>query len=437
MNTPICDFVTRYAATAPLRLHMPGHKGIGRTESLDITEIPGADSLYEADGILAESEKNASEIFGHPTLYSTEGSSLALRAMLYLACLWAKERGKRPVIAAGRNAHKVFSSAAALLDFEVRWLYGTELLSCRLTPEDLEKAFADGDVTAVYVTAPDYLGNCPDLGPLAEVCHRHGALFLVDCAHGAYLKFLTPSRHPMDLGADLCCASAHKTLPVLTGGAYLHISEAHKALINQAKSALSLFGSTSPSYLILQSLDQANRILSEGYGEALARSAAAVDRLKESLSARGFALVGDEPMKLTLAPKSYGYFGFELADYLAEKQIICEFADRDYCVMMFAGAGTASAADRVAEALSDLPKRPAISELPPEPVAHEAVLSIREAALAPAEILPVEQCVGRVLAAPSVACPPAVPILVCGERITPADAAAFAYYGVESLSVVR
>ena len=130
MDTPICDFVARYAQSGVARLHMPGHKGVGPLgfEQFDITEINGADSLYEADGIIARSETNASALFGCPTFYSTEGASQCIRAMLYLCLLQAKKEGKRPLIAAGRNAHKVLLSAAALLDVGV----DTDTLFARL-----------------------------------------------------------------------------------------------------------------------------------------------------------------------------------------------------------------------------------------------------------------------------------------------------------------
>mgnify|MGYP004514691525 CR=1 FL=1 len=115
MNTPICDFVSGYAAADPVRLHMPGHKGTGAAERLDITEIPGADVLYHPAGIILESERNAARLFGaRRTVYSAEGSSLSIRAMVYMAVQYALRRGKRPRIAAGRNAHKVFITAAAL-----------------------------------------------------------------------------------------------------------------------------------------------------------------------------------------------------------------------------------------------------------------------------------------------------------------------------------
>ena len=124
MKHPICDFVKKYAESTPQRLHMPGHKGKGPMgiEALDITEIKGADSLFEADGIISESESIASELFGCKTLYSAEGSSLAIRSMVYLISVHAKERGVVPSILAARNAHKSFLYAAALTDVEVRWL---------------------------------------------------------------------------------------------------------------------------------------------------------------------------------------------------------------------------------------------------------------------------------------------------------------------------
>ena len=145
---------------------MPGHKGaeILGCERLDITEMSGADSLYEAEGIIRQSEDNASFLFGSHTFYSTEGSSHCIRAMVYLASLKAKEEGRKPVIAAGRNAHKSFLSAVALTDAEVRWIYprrGDSYLSCNITAEDIDAL--GGDVTAVYITSPDYLGNRVDI----------------------------------------------------------------------------------------------------------------------------------------------------------------------------------------------------------------------------------------------------------------------------------
>lgn len=452
MKTPICDFVRAYAAGNTARLHMPGHKGVTHIgcEALDITEVRGADSLWEADGIIRESEANASALFGAPTFYSTEGSSLCIRAMLYLAVLSAHAAGRQAVIAAGRNAHRTFLSGIAALDIPLRWLRqeggtGDSYLSCTVTPEGLDasltawEAEGEGVPTAVYLTAPDYLGCTLPLSDLSAVCHRHGVLLLVDNAHGAYLRFLTPSRHPIDAGADLCCDSAHKTLPCLTGGAYLHVSPgAGDLCLSRAKEALALFGSTSPSYLILQSLDALNRILFDGYPERLRALCDRVDALKRTLVTHGWRLVGDEPIKLTLYTRPFGYAGTELADVLREEGIECEFADPDFIVFMMTTDTDEETLMRLEAALTAIPRRDALPEgpgLPPEP--GPAVMTPKEALLAPRETVPLSGAVGRILADMTLSCPPAVPLVVCGERITAGAARALAYYGTGTVRVVR
>ena len=442
MNTPICDFVKRYAQEKPLRLHMPGHKGAGPlgVEQWDLTEIDGADVLYHADGILRESQENAAALFGSgKTLYSTEGSSLAIRAMVYLLTLYAKKEGRRPLIAAGRNAHKTFMTAAALLDVEIAWLYPrnrNNLLSCEISAEDLEQALLQMEQRplAVYLTSPDYLGNMLDIRRISQMCHRYGVLLLVDNAHGAYLRFLPESLHPMDLGADLCCDSAHKTLPVLTGGAYLHISKsAPRLFFEQGEQAMALFASTSPSYLILQSLDAANRYLAEGYREKLAKAVERIGQMKAQIS---IARVGQEPLKLTLAPKSYGYLGTELAEILQEKGIVCEFADPDFVTMMLSPEMDEGDLVRLQETLCAVErKEPILVTPPPIPKAMQC-MTPREALFTPSKDLPVRECLGKVLASASVTCPPAIPVLVCGERIDEAAIACFEYYGISHCRVL-
>ena len=440
ISTPICDFVRRYAESGAARLHMPGHKGAGPLgfEALDITEIDGADSLYSPSGIIAESEANASVLFGARTFYSAEGSSLAIRAMLRLAL----DGGHgRPLVLAGRNAHRAFLSAAALLDFDVAWLKpapGSACHSCAVSAADVDEALArlEGRCRAVYLTSPDYLGSLSDIAAIAGVCHARGALLLVDNAHGAYLRFLPPSLHPIDLGADMCCDSAHKTLPALTGAAYLHLGPALSIDAARVKEALALFGSSSPSWLILQSLDACNPLL-ERLPERLSAFLPQLDALKRALTANGYVLVGDEPMKLTLATRSFGYTGDALAALLMEKGVYCEFHDPDFLTLMATPWNPEGDLRRAREALLAVPRRAALPDALPAYHAPEAALSIREAALAPGELLPVERCVGRVLAAPAVSCPPCVPIVVCGERVDAEAVERMKYYGVTACEVVR
>ena len=446
MRTPIYDFVSEYAEKNPLRLHMPGHKGISLLgcEARDITEIGGADVLYSADGIIAESEANAASLFGtRRTLYSTEGSSLVIRAMLCLLKSYAASIGRPARILAARNAHRSFMYAAALLDLELAWLLpseGASLLSLDMSPEQIALAIdrQEEKPLALYLTAPDYLGNLPDLRPIADLCHSRGILLFVDNAHGAYLRFLEDSRHPISLGADLCADSAHKTLPVLTGGAYLHVSpSAPDFFVEGAPHALSLFASSSPSYLILQSLDLANRYLADGYRERLSAFCDALSRLKAKLSASGFCLVGNEPLKLTVAAKGYGYSGHELAAYLETRGIVCEFSDPDYLTLMFTPELGEGALDALSSALTALPRRDAILSFAPLLPKAKRVCSIREALFSPFEEVSLDEARGRVLSSASIACPPAVPICICGEEIDLEMIECLSYFGVSRVRVCK
>lgn len=444
MNTPICDFVDEYKNKNAARLHMPGHKGKALLgfEEYDITEIGGADSLYEASGIIKESEDNASSLFGCKTLYSTEGSSHCIRAMIYLTAIYAKHQGKKPLVFAGRNAHKAFLSAAALTDCDVTWLCPEDnrsYLSCNITAEELEKAIclSNEKPTAVYLTSPDYLGNTIDIKSISDICHRNGILLLIDNAHGAYLKFLPQSSHPIDLGADICCDSAHKTLPVLTGGAYLHIAQnAPETFSLQAKNALAMFGSTSPSYIIMQSLDMANRYISDSYGKRLAAFCEKLQAIKHSLENRGYTLCGNEPLKITLCTKKYGYYGTEIAEILEANNIICEFADPDFTVLMFTPESERDLV-KIKETLISIPKKNEIKEEAPKFNLPEKAMSIRDASFSPCEIIPVSKSCGRILASATVGCPPAVPIVVCGERIDEKAVECFKYYKINECTVIK
>lgn len=445
MITPIVDFVKKYSLSNNLRLHMPGHKGnnfIG-VENLDITEIDGADVLYSAQGIIQQSEDNAAKLFGtQKTIYSTEGSSLAIRAMLYLLKLYSSQNGKKPLIAAGRNAHKTFVTACALLDIDVDWLLPQDsenVISCKITADFLEDFIIKSQQKpdAVYITSPDYLGCVTDIAAVSEVCKKYGILLLVDNAHGAYLRFLPNDCHPITLGADMCCDSAHKTFPVLTGGAYLHISNnAPKMFAQKAQTAMSMFASTSPSYLILQSLDMANLYMCNGYTERLGEFIKAVAELKTKLVEKGFCFVGDEPLKLTIAPKSYGYTGYEIANLLSQEQIICEFSDLDYIVMMLTPETEVAGLKKIQKALSGLERKTPITITPPKTALCQKILSLAKAIYLPSQELEIEECLGKVLATPSVVCPPAIPIVVCGEKIDEIAIKCFKYYGINKCFVV-
>lgn len=434
MKTPIYDFVTQYAESDTVRMHMPGHKGKSDIECLDITEVTGADSLYHAEGIIAESEANASELFGVPTYYSTEGSSHAIRAMLYLV-----SRGHTGVkILAARNVHRSFISAAAMLGLDVEWLSCGDYLSESLTPEELcERLRKMSELPcAVYVTSPDYLGGMLNIKGLSEVAHSFGLPLLVDAAHGSYLRFLENSLFPTDLGADMCASSAHKTLPVLTGGAYLHIREGLNIPREIAKSALALFGSTSPSYLILSSLDRANATLAGDYHRDLSTTIDKLNFLKLDLARHGYTLYGDEPMKLTVKAKAFGYYGYELSRLLRKAKVEVEFSDPDFVVMM-PSPSSDSDIMRLREALLKIPKKEAILTPPPAVSLPPRAMSVREAVMSLSEVVPLEDALGRVCAIDTVSCPPAVPVIVPGEVVDEGVIEVANYHGIKTLTTIK
>lgn len=441
MKTPIVSFLKSYQEKSPVRMHMPGHKGAGILgfEGMDLTEIYGADELFAAEGIIKESEQNASSLFGCPTYYSTQGSTLCIQTMCTILCQDAKSKGKKPKILAGRNAHRSFIHAAALLDFEIEWLYGnSDYLSCKIHAEDLEKAIIESLPTAVYLTNPDYLGNLLDIKSLASVCKKHNVLLAIDNAHGAYLRFFEPSLHPIDLGADLCCDSAHKTLPVLTGGAYLHLSDSlNQVWKNDVKHFMEYFSSTSPSYLIMASLDAANEVLDTAFKKSLSECIQRVDGLKNTLIQHGYTILSGEPMKITISTKEFGYTGNEIANLLMECDIYPEFYDSDYIVLMPSPYNTKDDLKRLETCLCGIERKPLLINKPPKLEQSKKAMNVRQALFSSSITLDVSKSLGQVCSSVTVSCPPAILPVIPGEVISESSIEVMRYYGIETVRVVK
>lgn len=441
MKTPIVSFLKSYQEKSPVRMHMPGHKGAGILgfEGMDLTEIYGADELFAAEGIIKESEQNASSLFGCPTYYSTQGSTLCIQTMCTILCQDAKSKGKKPKILAGRNAHRSFIHAAALLDFDIEWLYGnSDYLSCKIHAEDLEKAIIESHPTAVYLTNPDYLGNLLDIKSLASVCKKHNVLLAIDNAHGAYLRFLEPSLHPIDLGADLCCDSAHKTLPVLTGGAYLHLSDSlNQVWKNDVKHFMEYFSSTSPSYLIMASLDATNEVLNTTFRNSLSECVRSVASLKNTLVQHGYTILSGEPMKITISTKEFGYTGNEIANLLMECDIYPEFYDSDYIVLMPSPYNTKDDLKRLETCLCGIERKPILINKPPKLEQSKKAMNVRQALFSSSITLDVSKSLGQVCSSVTVSCPPAILPVIPGEVISESSIEVMKYYGIETVRVVK
>ncbi len=423
MKTPICDFLEEYTSENRLRLHMPGHKG---EFPHDITEIYGADSLYESDsGIIGQSEKIAAGIFGAAkTCYSCGGSTLAIQTALALL----KAKGCK-TIAAPRSAHRSLVSAVALLRLDIKWLYPKEYMSADV---DYDAASLQG-ADALFVTNIDYYGGTwkfikPDI-PL-----------VVDNAHGAYLKFVDKHRfgteylHPLELGFPLMSAeSAHKTLPVLTGGAYLHFAKG--ADFSRAKEMMAAFGSSSPSYLILESLDRFNGMIASDLN-LVNRACESVAALKADLKTAGVPLIKSDHLRICINARVCGYDGFKYAELLRQNGVECEFADDNRVVLLFSSVTTEEDCERTDIALKLMPIRKPLAPIKYPMIRPSADMPAYEALFRSSKRVPTDNAIGEVCAELCAPCPPGVPPVMPGEIIDHDAADALKIFGVKTVAVV-
>ena len=335
------------------------------------------------------------------------------------------------------------------------------LCTCPVEPEALSSALdelaAEGRTPfGVYLTSPDYLGFVQDVAGLSAVCHAHGLPLLVDNAHGAYLHFLKEgSRHPIQLGADLCCDSA--TRPCPSSRAVPICTLARPCRPTRPRCAMRWLSSAPPA--LLSHFAVAGR-RQRGSGRQLPGEAghlplAAGDALPGAGCLRpGLALpltgAHREPLKLTLDAAVLGLSGQQLAQALRERGVECEYADPRYVVLMPSAESSAAEFACLQTALHAIcGEAPAadVSVAADDPAAFAALagvlealprrFTIREAVLAPQEMIPAAEAVGRICAAPAVSCPPAIPIVVSGETVPPEALPLFARYGIEKAAVVK
>lgn len=444
-NTPLYTALREHLAKKQASFHTPGHKGRFLPKDLydlDLTELPDTDSLFESDGCIRAAEEAARELFhSRATYFSAGGCTLCIQAMFRLA---APQGGK---VISSRVIHRSAVNTMALLGIEPVWVRprpdAGPCLAGRLHPEDVEKALSEKpDAKAVYVTSPDYYGVLADIQGLSSVCHAHGVPLLVDNAHGTHLALL--GKHPLALGADLTACSAHKTLPVLTGGAFLNIGDTEISrklnFAERAKEAMALFGSTSPAYPVMVSLDLARAWAMEQGKEAWEKLAVRMAKIKEIAREKGLLLpLGEtDPTRLAIGTLPAGMTGEETGDFFREKGVEPEHEDGGYLVCIATPFNMEEELDRLEMAVKALPdayieaeETPALPSLPPmRRMPREAVLAFQEA-------VPLEKAVGRVAGEAACPCPPGVPIVMPGEEITAECAAFLAKYQLKEIFCVR
>ena len=425
-NTPLKRALDEYIRQDYARLHMPGHKGafispFGELMAYDVTEVEGTDSLFEDDGPLKELEEIFTRLYDTKgTVMSAGGSTLCIQAMLRMV---AKKEDR---ILAGRNIHAAAVNAMALLGLEPVWVYPNrkqeERLIGEISPDEirsvLEKEKQAGtldSLCAIYVTSPDYFGVMSDIRSIAQIAHEYGLPLLVDNAHGAHLHFLKEEYHPMQLGADLCCDSLHKTMPALTGAALLHTSDAKYC--PQMKGAMTVFGSTSPNYLIMLSMDSTAAFLMQDGAERIQQTVTRCEELRQKAREKGFVLPQHcDPMRLTLPLAGTGWDAQNFRKLLRKHKIMEEYLSDSGCVLLFSPFNREEDFKRT-EALLDevLIQNQPFTAFPIVP--SEKVMSLREAFLSPKESVPVEKAEGRIAAQVKITCPPGIPLVMPGERL--------------------
>ena len=446
------EALTSYKKSNKALFHTPGHKSncdfLHNLFELDFTELDETDSLFEATNVILNSEKNAARLFNaQKTLFSAGGCTLCIQAMLKLI---AKPGGK---VICSSIVHKSAINAMALLNLEPIFVAQSQNAETGFFKPVEPAAIADAlaahsDVCAVYVTSPDYFGVIADVKKIAEVCKIHSVPLLIDNAHGSHLGLLPEKLHPILLGADICTDSLHKTLPVFTGGALLHVN--NPKFVDSAKSAMALFGSTSPSYPIMASIDLCMDWLEKFAAAEYLKLLEKLVTIKQIIKEKGILAPCDtcDPTRLRLNVKSVGLTGYKFTEHLRKRRVEPEFYTEDFVVLIVTPFNKDDDLNQLKGALLSLkPRAPmplsnnysdnaiksknrtekkwpttfltgAKKNKSPSHQAKVTKISLHEALLGESEVINVENAENKICAETISQCPPGISILIPGELIS-------------------
>ncbi len=434
-RAPLYELLKKNSEKQAIWAHMPGHGGkacnlreLGAVAVFDTTETVMTDNVYMPGDCLSESYRLLTKLYkSKASVFSCGGATLAIQAMLYLACGFGGE------VIVDRRAHKSVMNTAILLGLDVKWLAPTidknETAQTYIEPLELDRMLTENArAKAVLICSPTYFGSLSDISALARVCERHDVKLLVDNAHGAHLIALEDGRyHPIVQGAHFVADSAHKTLPAFTGGAFLHSSCAMESGLLEA---MALFGSTSPSFLIAASLDLARAYLESDAKTDIQNFLELKEHFSAQLSERTpFSLLENckdydnfankhlifDPLRVII--KCDDFDAREILLKLSQQNIICEMANRDYLVLIL----PLSANWELFLALIDgLESCTGLEKCDREDKAFDfhipkRAMTLREAMGKECEEILLEDAVGRICASDISPYPPGIPVIVAGE----------------------
>jgi len=427
-KAPLYEALAARASENRLRFHMPGHKGMVLDGlplldiSLDMTELPGTGSLYEGIPPVSEAEELCAKAWGaKQAFFLTGGSSQGVRAAVFAA---VKPGGR---ILCDRNVHTSLHSALVMLDLEAEYIEAEAVpgfgAAGSLDPAEIERKLSENpDISGIFITSPSYYGVIQDIPAIAGTAKAHGVPLIVDEAHGAHLPFLEGYAGAVAQGADLAVCSMHKTLPALGQSALLTAGERFPA--QRLRYSCSLFGSASPSYLMMANMDLARAYMEkEGRGRQKEIAGASLE-FQASLHERGLDSLGChtrcDPMRVTVNTASAGFSGYEALEALEKSHGIApEMADIRNLIFILSVFDSKERLDTLFRALSSLAEKGKRVSPPPLPGLPAPAFAIRprEAALSPERGVPLSESCGKIASRPVSVFPPGIQLIGAGERI--------------------
>ena len=470
-DTSLYRALTEYCQTDAYPFHMPGHKrrlgSLADPFTFDITEIEGFDDLHHARGILLEAQERAARLYGAGrTWFLVNGSTAGILSAISASC----PRGGHLLMA--RNSHRSAYHAVYLNELSAGYLWPEafvpsgnrnrdpeedySFVNGRIRPEEVRDYLQSHPQTgAVFITSPTYDGVVSDISRIARIVHRFGIPLIVDEAHGAHFGF-----HPafpesaLAGGADLVIQSLHKTLPSLTQTALLHASPDCLADTARLERMLRIYQTSSPSYVLMASIDECIRLMEREGKERMEAYADALERFYLSVKElRVLSLVpADDPSRIVVSGRKAGLSGVAICAMLRKKyHLETEMAGSCYALALSSVGDDEEGLVRLSRALSEIDRELFLNKafpgrdswirayLPGDGVSDEekragnrsssfcpeegarpdpAALRISEAWDAPRRAVPFKEAAGYVSGELVYLYPPGIPQLVPGERIT-------------------